>query len=843
MAVPDHWPDVERRVRAAWAATPMPTTPWATTPKTGRPIWRGARGVPAERTTPRLGLVIALVILTTLILVGGLFVGSVLLRPDDGQPRGRIAIDVGTRIRVIDAATGETQDTLERDGFCPSFTPDGRSLTYFVNNDVRRRTRLWLDALDGTRPRMLVDDDTLRTPVAWAPDGRRFVTVRSGGGDPPPEVWLRSLDAASADLIRNASGRRGVPVWSPDGRWLAMQFFEELVLIAPSGSLGLDDTIYSLAQFPSQTPVQPTWSPDGRRIAFTTSDGLGLHHIAVIDINEREPRILTALDRDDSSPRWSPDGRWIAFLRAARGRPEGDRLMLVDPNTGELRDLSGSEPWAGPIAWSPDGAYLAARDASGALTIMDTNGDVATRTPLGLDHAACISWAATPSTDLPTDSLLPEVTPPASIHMEMVLRNDLLGEADYVVAGSPDNSGGSAGPCNAGGRHDFELTGTWSITVEGTRVLDSRQASAAYVGLPSGGTVTLGVLVDAAGRVEVQDLRAGSVADSITFDAPTAEDCAQPDPDATMPEEFIGRWVAGGYSISLTGGWTERIELSTGTEYIQGRIDHVAGGVVTFRRSEICPVGADYTWSLSDDKSTLTLVSVDDVCEARRRLLTSEPLVRSPQGTLVPGARYVLGDFDPPLALTAPTDPGAPEISAWGGSSDPLFVIGPSSEPDGVAPRRSGIELRASSNATPASCTGDEGWLTGENDDNAPVTPVDLPTLAALLDAFAAWDERQPGVTVGEARELRIAGRPALAIDVVAATTCTKEPGLGTGDILERDYAIDLGGRLLIVSTGPGVYESDAFAEPNDKPAQTYDPELLAIGEQLVMSLELLEAP
>ena len=77
--------------------------------------------------------------------------------------------------------------------------------------------------------------------------------------------------------------------------------------------------------------------------------------------------------------------------------------------------------------------------------------------------------------------------------------------------------------------------------------------------------------------------------------------------------------------------------------------------------------------------------------------------------------------------------------------------------------------------------------------------PQDIANLEAFRAAFAEWDAGHPDVTVTQPRDLTIAGRPATSVDVIAGTICTIEPGIGPGDILERDFAIDIGDRVLIV--------------------------------------------
>ncbi|SDR69909.1 Dipeptidyl aminopeptidase/acylaminoacyl peptidase [Nocardioides scoriae] len=86
--------------------------------------------------------------------------------------------------------------------------------------------------------------------------------------------------------------------------------------------------------------------------------------LARVDVATGEQRLL--LDDPESeyaSPSISPDGQRAALVRYVRSTPTdpGDqRLVLLDLDSGELRDLSGDwDHWpAGELRWTPDGTAL-----------------------------------------------------------------------------------------------------------------------------------------------------------------------------------------------------------------------------------------------------------------------------------------------------------------------------------------------------------------------------------------------------------------------------------------------------------------------------------------------------
>jgi Tol biopolymer transport system component/DNA-binding winged helix-turn-helix (wHTH) protein len=104
-------------------------------------------------------------------------------------------------------------------------------------------------------------------------------------------------------------------------------------------------------------------SPDGNQVAFSWSgEKQDNFDIYIKLIGPGEPLRLTKNPAEDGSPAWSPDGRTIAFLRwLGGGRNE---LRLIPALGGPERKLADTliVDYLGsrlPIAWSPDGHWLA----------------------------------------------------------------------------------------------------------------------------------------------------------------------------------------------------------------------------------------------------------------------------------------------------------------------------------------------------------------------------------------------------------------------------------------------------------------------------------------------------
>jgi Tol biopolymer transport system component/DNA-binding winged helix-turn-helix (wHTH) protein len=131
----------------------------------------------------------------------------------------------------------------------------------------------------------------------------------------------------------------------------------------------------------------PTFSPDGSQIAFTwDGDSGGPRALYIKSLLAEEPRRITERSGHVFSPAWSPDGSVIAYyLRRADGRyelrdvpPAGgvDRFLaeINLPKTTAPIGLAGMN--GGPLAWSPDGRFLAILETAGAaqaIFLIDVN--------------------------------------------------------------------------------------------------------------------------------------------------------------------------------------------------------------------------------------------------------------------------------------------------------------------------------------------------------------------------------------------------------------------------------------------------------------------------------------
>ena len=188
--------------------------------------------------------------------------------------------------------------------------------------------------------------------------------------------------------------RNTSPRWSPDGGKVVFvsdrSDKSQLFLLLRSGGEARQLT------FCPNGASQPVWSPCGKKVAFSTalmegetlmegkeeekhpqplevttmkykSDDSGFfkgkrNHIAVIDVETLDMKLITEGEIDYSLQSWSPDGRYIAY--GADKSADLDNsflsdLFLYDVEESTERKVTSGTGYFGSAAWSPDSRSIA----------------------------------------------------------------------------------------------------------------------------------------------------------------------------------------------------------------------------------------------------------------------------------------------------------------------------------------------------------------------------------------------------------------------------------------------------------------------------------------------------
>jgi dipeptidyl aminopeptidase/acylaminoacyl peptidase len=153
--------------------------------------------------------------------------------------------------------------------------------------------------------------------------------------------------------------------FSRDGQWVTYVSYPERTLWRSK----LDGTDRLQLTWPPVQALLPHWSPDGQRIAFSEMVPGKPWKIFLISRDGGNPQAVTTDELDELDPAWSPDGKRLAFGRSALGNDASSRIGLLNLETRQISELSGSEKVCGP-RWSPDGRYIIAISVIGYDELM-----------------------------------------------------------------------------------------------------------------------------------------------------------------------------------------------------------------------------------------------------------------------------------------------------------------------------------------------------------------------------------------------------------------------------------------------------------------------------------------
>jgi Tol biopolymer transport system component len=173
-----------------------------------------------------------------------------------------------------------------------------------------------------------------------------------------PAGELVRYDAERKAFVPSLGGRSiSHLTFSPDRQWLVYVAYPEGTLWRARS----DGTEPLQLTFPPLRVFSPCWSADGERIAFLGMQHGQLSKNFVIPVGGGNPEPFPAESLSQSSPTWMPGRDALVYSRAYEA--EHPALFLFDRQLGRSEKIPGTEGLYGP-AWSPDGRYMMASDAS-----------------------------------------------------------------------------------------------------------------------------------------------------------------------------------------------------------------------------------------------------------------------------------------------------------------------------------------------------------------------------------------------------------------------------------------------------------------------------------------------
>ena len=218
-------------------------------------------------------------------------------------PPNLVALDLGTR-RMITLSAGPTPTAC-------AYSPDGRQVAF--STTAGGNAEIYVARADGSQPRRLTFDPGIDTAPSWSPSGDRLVFTSDRSGT--PQLYI--MDADGSNLVRlTFSGKwNDSPDWSPNGRWIAhvcsIEGKFDLALVGADGLSGGRLTEGGGCE-------DPRWAPDSRHLVFARQQG-GLRNLWILDVDSGELRQLTGSRAQTYNPAWSPPAEQRLRASSATG--------------------------------------------------------------------------------------------------------------------------------------------------------------------------------------------------------------------------------------------------------------------------------------------------------------------------------------------------------------------------------------------------------------------------------------------------------------------------------------------------------------------------------------------
>jgi len=245
---------------------------------------------------------------------------------------------------------------------------DGRTLDKVTGAGLHAQWQTWADAAMAqfrgeaaarmgaglTQARALTQRGIRQGSPRFSPDGRS-VAYASQTLTRFPEIRLVDVDGKQDRRLALRNGGSGL-AWTPDGQQLVYGELQVHKTYFVYGDLSLVTVASGAVRRLTRgaRAYDPDVAPDGKSVVFVRKLG-DRSELAVIDIDGQGERTLTQSARgvEWSSPHFNPKG---AAIVASRLLPGGWLdLVLVDPTTGTVEQLTHDRAKDVDPSWTPDG--------------------------------------------------------------------------------------------------------------------------------------------------------------------------------------------------------------------------------------------------------------------------------------------------------------------------------------------------------------------------------------------------------------------------------------------------------------------------------------------------------
>lgn len=217
---------------------------------------------------------------------------------------------------------------------------------------------------DGHDPQVVLRSPLPVMSPAWSPDGSKLAYVSFE--DRKSQIFVQDVYSGARFSVANFPGINGAPAWSPDGQRLALTLSKDgnpEIYIYDLISRNLTTRLTNNRAI----DTEPVWSPDGNFVIFTSDRG-GSPQLYRVDLRGERPERLTFEGDYNAAADFSPDGRSLAMVHRAGGR---FHVAVMDLNTRQIRVLTKGGLDESP-SFAPNGSMIIYAISQGVQEILST---------------------------------------------------------------------------------------------------------------------------------------------------------------------------------------------------------------------------------------------------------------------------------------------------------------------------------------------------------------------------------------------------------------------------------------------------------------------------------------
>ena len=200
----------------------------------------------------------------------------------------------------------------------PAFSPDGSTIAFvhaggMVKNDELEHSDVYLMRSDGTEVRPVTHFAAYSGDcggVAWSPDGKQLVAVRSDAATLRSALFVMDADGShTRQLTPWKLGAGGLPDWSARGDVIVFRVADEDSGVGNFFSIRADGTgLRQLTHFTNRRIGHKiAFSPDGSWVAFAAADKDGVQDMYVAKADGSGLRLVKHTPfKEENGPAWAP---------------------------------------------------------------------------------------------------------------------------------------------------------------------------------------------------------------------------------------------------------------------------------------------------------------------------------------------------------------------------------------------------------------------------------------------------------------------------------------------------------------------------------------------------------